>query len=143
MKVIVLDREGVEEIIAHFIAYGYTDFIVYTNVDKSYYELNGIDVIQIVGFGLESNGDKLTKIKGSLKERFFLVYSSEITDFVINEIEIYHKQKQGLTTIVEANKRLIGILAEPEIFDYIESTYSFEREVLLRVGQDGELEIYK
>lgn len=142
MKVIIFSKEGIYELLAHFIAYGYTDFIVYTDVDKGYYEMNGINVTKIVGFELEDSGDRLMKIKGSLCDSFFVIYSSEITNVDIDSVANYHRKKQGIATLIEINKKLIGALTEPEIFDYIENTRSLEREVFLKVGQDGELAIY-
>ena len=142
MKVIIFKKENVEEIIAHFIAYGYSDFIVFSRVDRKYYEMNGINVTQLADFDVESNCGRLAKIKGSLKEPFFIVYSSKIVAFDIDSVVRFHNKRQGTATLMELNKRLVGALSEMEIFDYMENTSSFEREALLKAGQDGELSIY-
>ena len=112
-------------------------------MDKDYYSLNGINVIQINSFLYESNKDKLLKIKGSLTKHFFVAYSTAICTFDIDDIEATHKENQCIATLIENGKRLAGALLEPEIFDYIENACSLEREALSRVGQDGELQIYK
>ena len=142
MKVIIFEKENVEEIMAHFIAYGYSDFIIYLRVDRKYYEMNGIKVTQFINFDVESNCDRLAKIKGSLNEPFFIVYSSKIVAFDIDNVVSFHKQTQGTVTLIELNRRLVGALSETEIFDYMENASSLEKEAFLKVGQEGELAIY-
>ena len=143
MKAIVLKEQEIEHIIDHLIAYGYKDIIVYGKVNQDYYLLNDISVIQLNWIENESTRDRLSKIKGSLENRFFVVYSESITQCDMEEIEAFHNKHQCLATLVEIDKCLAGAIFEPEIFDYLCIDTSLERGILQRIGQEGELQIYK
>lgn len=139
MKVVILNSKDTEKIIEQFIAEGFDDFIAFGSVNKSYYELNGINVTEVNGSLGEGNGQKLQKIKGSLTKRFFVAYSIPESD--LKKIEKLHLQSQETATLVIENERLTCAVFEPEIFDYVDPNLSFEREILLRVGQSGEMYI--
>ena len=142
MKVVILSCENTDKIIEHFIAYGHNCFIVFSSVDREYYLLNGIDTVRVNGFSKESTRDKLMKIKGSLKERFFLVYSPTIIDFDLEKTEEFHKSHQCITTLIEKENKLCSAILETEIFDYLETTNDLEKETFVKIGQDTEIQIY-
>ena len=139
MKVVILNSKDTEKIIEQFIAEGFDDFIAFGSVNKSYYELNGINVTEVNGSLGEGNGQKLQKIKGSLTKRFFVAYSIPESD--LKKIEKLHLQSQETATLGIENERLTCAVFEPEIFDHVDPNLSFEREILLRVGQSGEMYI--
>ena len=60
----------------------------------------------------------------------------------INQIIKKHKDSQKAVTLVEYNKRLCAALLESEAVDYFYGAKSFEKEVLLKIGEEQELEIY-
>lgn len=145
MKVIVLDSKNANKIINHFVAYGFSRFIVFTDnekIDTAYYRLNNIEVLPVKSFGAESTRDKLLKIKGSLTGRFFIVYSSQITDFFLDDVVLKHLLSQKAVTLIQSSNRLCSALVEEELFDYIGMSTDIEREVLMRIGEDSELAIY-
>ena len=142
MKVVILDWENPQKIIDHFVAYGYSKFITFSSIDTEYYKLNGIDAIKINGFPSESTRDKLVKIKGSLGEGFFLVYSLDISCVDLESVENFHKNHQCITTLIERESKMVGAIFEAEIFDYLFDPINLEKEALVQVGQDSELQIY-
>ena len=143
MKVVIFSAYGAEKIMGHFIAYGYDDFILYGKSDKEYYGINGIKVTEVAAQENETSRDKLLKIKGSLTERFVVVYSCGACELDLDELEREHKESQCTATIAIVENKMCAVVLEEEIFDYMSNTQSFERETLLRVGQDGELTLYK
>lgn len=143
MKTIVLGREDSEKILEHFIAYGFTDFVVFSKAKDEYYSLNGINVVSLNGFPNEGVGETLLKIRGSLSECFIIAYSQGICEFDLDEIKKFHRAHQCVATLVTQDKMMCACVLEPEIFDYLEGIQSFEREALLKIGQAGELQIFK
>ena len=147
MKIIILECNEHEKIINHFISYGSFDFILFKNlkeeIDKDYYKINDISITIIQGFSNESTQDKLLKIQGSINDRFFVVYSMDITNFDIEKIINSHKSNQKIATLVEHNKAMCAMLFESEVLDYTRQGKSLEREVLLRIGEEEELSIYR
>ena len=147
MKIIILECNEQEKIINHFISYGSFEFILFKKpkerIDKDYYKINNVSIIAIQGFSNESTQDKLLKIQGSIKDSFFIVYSSDINNFDIEKIIISHKSNQKIATLVEHNKSMCAILLESEALDYTRHGKSLEREALLRIGEEEELLIYK
>ena len=144
MKAVILENENKEKIIEHFIAYGIEDFIIFgKSIEEDYYRLNGVDVLTLSSLKNDSIKEKLLKIKGSLKGRFFLVYSDAIINFDIDEIIKQHLSRQVCTTLVEKDSKLCALLLENEIFDYLSCFASLENEALKRMAQDGEMLIYK
>ncbi|MBE6674376.1 MAG: hypothetical protein E7596_04630 [Ruminococcaceae bacterium] len=146
MRVIVLDYKNANKIINHFVAYGFKSFIVFTKdnntVDSDYYRLNNIEVFNVNAFLTESTRDKLLKIKGSLIGRFFIVFSSGITDFSLDEIVLNHLLSQKTVTLIQSKNKLCSALAEQELFDYIDTSKNFELDTLTRIGEDNELMLY-
>ena len=143
MTTVILENNDTEKIMEHFIAYGYDDFIVFSKIDTEYYLLNKIKVIKLKGFEKENTREKLQKIKGSLSRRFCVVYSSSIDKIDLEKMERFHNKHQCLTTLIEIEKRLCASVFEPELFDYLENAESLEKEALLKIAEDNELQIYK
>ena len=147
MKVVIFDNEGTEKIISHFMAYGYEDFIFFNKhnviIDHAYFKLNDIDVVELASFSQESTREMLNKIRGSLKDSFFVVYSSAIGDFDLDVVLKAHKSSQKTVTVIEKNRRLCAAILEEELFDYLNGAKSLEKEALLRIAEDDELGIYK
>ena len=144
MKAVILEKENIEKTINHLVAYGIESFIVFGSVvNKNYYELNGISVLSLNSLKKDSVKEKLLKIKGSLNDCFFLVYSDGIRHFDIDEIIKCHKNSQVCATLVEKENKLCAALLENEIFDYLSDFSNFEIETLKKVAQDGEMLIYK
>ena len=141
MKVVILNSENTENVLACFIASGYEEFIVFGEVDEAYYSLNGIKITKLNYTLGEGTSQRLEKIKGSLCGRFFLAYMQ--TDKDVDSMLKFHRQHGGLLTVIEENKRLACAILEPEIFDYLDSTLSLEKEIFLKVATDGEMKIYK
>ncbi len=140
MKVVVLDTKNTEDILGNFISNGYDDFIVFGKVDRQYYIINGINVTELNGNLDEGTSQRLQKINGSLTSRFFLVFSP--IKYSLEKIEELHKESQELATLIIENKKLAGAILEPEIFDYMDNSLSLEKEIFLKVAQDGELQVY-
>lgn len=147
MKIIILENREAEKIINHFISYGFSELILFESsnkkINKEYYRLNDINITALNGFPYETTLDKLLKIKGSLNESFFVVYSKSIADFDIEKIIIRHKSSQKIATLVEYNKALCAALLESEALDYSQGAKSLEKEVILRMGEDQEIVVYK
>ncbi|MBO5312583.1 MAG: hypothetical protein J6B29_01320 [Clostridia bacterium] len=152
MKVIILSKNEIKEIIEHFISYGQNDFIVFEegksvfgDEDYTYYRLNGVNVVSIQAFPFEGAFSKLSKIKGSINGRLAVVYSSAICDYDIDSLLIFHNSHQGIATLVEEKeKRIISsVIFEQEVLDYFHLGNNLEREILKRIGQDCEMEIYR
>ena len=144
MKAVILENENKEKIMEHFIAHGIEDFIVFgKDVNEQYYRLNGIEVLTLNPLGQEGAKEKLSKIKGSLNSRFFLVYSDDIACFDLDNIIKHHSSTQVCATLIEKDNKLCALLLESEIFDYLSCFVSLEREALERIAQDGEMQIYK
>ncbi len=147
MKIIILESNGAEEIINHFFSYDLCEFILFENtskkIDTEYYKINDIGITVLKGFACENTLDKLLKIKGSLEDSFFVVYAKSITDFDIDKIISMHKSNQKTATLVEHNESLCAMLLEDEVLDYAKGAKSLEKDVLLRIGEEQELTIYK
>lgn len=143
MKVIIFDNNSTEEIINHFISYGFNSFTVFVtktiDIDINYYKLNDISVTLVNGFQKESTKDRLSKIIGSINDRFFLVYSKGICQFDLELSEHLHKQSQKTVTAFQKENKLSALICENEIFDYFLACRNFEKDVIKAVGQDGEL----
>ncbi|MBO4983275.1 MAG: hypothetical protein J6D23_04390 [Clostridia bacterium] len=144
MKIIVFECDETESIINHFLKYDNYEFIIFENLSRKFdikhYRGN---ITTIKGFLCETNLDKLLKIKGSLKESFFIVYSKSIINFDIKKIINKHKSNQKAVTLVENNKALCAALLENETLDYTQNAKSLEGEVFLKIGEDEELTVYK
>ena len=141
MKVVILDEKSTESVLDIFIASGYDDFIVFSDLDVSYYSLNGIKITKLNCNLGDTTAQRLEKIKGSLCGRFFLAYMQTGKD--VDSMLKFHRQHGGLLTVIEENKRLACAILEPEIFDYLDSALSLEKEIFLKVAIDGEMQIYK
>lgn len=150
MKVVILSVNNQREIIEHFISYGYDDFVVFNEKkeisenDIEYYSLNGIRIVQIKRAEGEDTSFSLSKIKGSLTKRFFLVYSQDICSADIDAVLSIHKNSQVIATLVQINESKSFISAaifEEEIFDYTSINKNLEKEILKELCQDMELTI--
>ena len=144
MKAIVLDVKDVKSSVDQLVAQGFDDIIVFSrgevDLDRGYYSLNGVKALTVKSHGCERTAEMLLKIKGSLEKRFLLVYSEGAFLFDLEEAEKIHTEKQVTVSLLEWEFSLCAAICESEILDYIfEKSVSFEREVLSRVGQEGEL----
>ena len=143
MKIIILECTGSKEIINHFAKYGFSDVILFKNRNDRKETEREANITELNGFSCEGTRDKLLKIKGSLEERFFVVYSNDITIFDINNIIKSHKGSQKIATLIEYKKALCAAFFEREVVDYMNCGKSLERDVLKRIGEEQELAIYK
>ena len=143
MKAIILECEDIIEILNHLVAYGYEEIVIFSRedigIERSYFVLNDISVTVLASFAGENTKNKLYKIKGSLCERFLLVYSKEITLYDLEAVVEHHLKSQGVATILQKNKRLCAVLCEEEVFEYLEKSATFEKDALLRACQDMEI----
>ncbi|MBQ7907494.1 MAG: hypothetical protein IJ309_05910 [Clostridia bacterium] len=144
-------KEQVEKIIEHFVAYDIDDFILYVTYpqyiidgkDLLYYITNGIKITCVNDNGKESTAIKLINLKGSLEEPFFVVYSSDACQIELDSLILSHKEQGSTATIGIANEKMVTVLFEPQVFDYISEEMSLEKDVLERIGQDLDLNVYK
>ena len=143
LKAVILDTNHTEKIIEHLIAYGYDSFIIFREIETEYYRLNGVSITILNNVQLENTREIICKIRGSLKERFIIIYSSDILEIDLDGLYAFHHRHQCVATLINSNCKLSGALLESEIFDYLENPCSFEKEALLKAGQDGEIRIYK
>ena len=141
MKVVILDEKSTESVLDIFVASGYDDFIVFSDLDVSYYSLNGIKITKLNCNLGDTSAQRLEKIKGSLTGRFFLVYSQ--TEGDLDSMVNFHREHQGILTLAHEKKVLSCAILEPEIFDYFDTSLSLEKEIFLKVAIDGEMQIYK
>ena len=150
MKVVILSVNNQREIIEHFISYGYDDFVVFNGKkeisenDMKYYSLNGIRIVQIKRAEGEDTSFSLSKIKGSLTKRFFLVYSWDICFTDIDRALAIHKSSQVIATLIQINGNKSFISAaifEEELFDYVSLNKRLEGDVLKELCGDMELTI--
>ena len=143
MKVIILDCQNKEEIINHFIAYGFDKLVVFGREEKigEHYRYNGIKVISVNSFSTEGTAEKLLKIKGSLNERFVIVYSKRVCDFDLDELLACHMKSQCMVTLLQREKHLCAVVCEEETAEYVASCMSFEKETILRIGEEAELQL--
>ena len=144
MKGIIFDSEGTVAAVNHLVAYGYTEIIIFsrgiTAIDVDYYRLNDINITVVEDFPQGKTEDKLLKIKGSLTEKFLIVYSGDICFFDLDESLKNHNQKQATATLIQKSAHMCAAICEREVFDYLtKENENFERELLLKIGQDGEL----
>ena len=117
-------------------------FISFGKTDRGYYLINDINVTEVLGFSGECTRDRLLKIRGSLKERFMMAYSSDVFEIDLDALEACHRENQCIATIATVNNKLCAVVVETEIFDYMQRPQSFEAETLATVAQDGELTLY-
>lgn len=146
MTVVILNSDNLERAINHFVAYGFDSFIVFASnqvdIDVSYYKLNDIKITVLDSVDLEGNLDKLKKIRGSLKNRFFAVFSTSICCFDVDRIVSSHMKSQKTVTLVEASKRLCAFLAEEELFDYLYKAENSENGVFTALGENEEINAF-
>lgn len=144
MKVIILECTEKEKIINHFIAYGFDSIVTFgSRVEQEYYKLNGIKLICVNSFFGESTSEKLMKIRGSLNERFIIVYSSGICDFDLDELKSCHINSQCIATLLHRENRLCAVMCEEEVSDYLVKGVSFEKEILLAIGECCEINTFE
>lgn len=144
-------REEITKIIEHFVAYDINSFILFvsypqyviTRGDLFYYTTNGIDVTCVNDNSKESTVSKLKNIRGSLEDSFFIVYSKNASLLELDELILSHKENDSVATLGICGKKMVACLLENEVFDYISGEMSFEKEILERIGQDQELNIFE
>ena len=140
--------DDVIKIIEYFVGYGYDEFIVFASNPQqlldnnilSYYNTNQISIIT-----LKKNSDEtkelLHLIKGGL-DKFFVVLSKNAIELDLDKLLLAYKKNATLATLGNYQNKLVVVILENEIFDYFSYGKSLEREVLSRVGEDGEISIY-
>ena len=151
MKVVVKlnnnSKENLEKTITHLFDCGYLDLIVFTSdnllnsriLEKSF-EL-GANIVTLKSIE-EGTFDILINVKGSLIEGFLMVYSQEITKFNLKEVEKSHRNSTLLSTLLLSQNKTVAAFFETEIFDYMKKPRHFEREVIPRIFEDGEVQFY-
>ena len=136
-------KEDLIEVVDYFISYGYDEFIIFANnpqgiFDKgrlAYYRNNKITVIPL------KKNDLLHLIKGGLN-KFFIVFSKKVIELDLDQLLFAYKSNATLATLGNYQNKLVVAIFENEIFDYFSYGNSLEREVLTRVGEDGEISVY-
>ena len=151
MKVIVKlnnnSKENLEKTVNHLFCCGYLDLIVFTSdslLSSEIFEKSfglGAKIVTLKSIE-EGTFDILLNVKGSLTEGFLVVYSTEITKFNLKEVEKSHRNSTLLSTLLVSQNKTVAAFFETEIFDYMEEKKHFEREVIPRVFEDGEVQIY-
>ena len=152
MKVIIKlrnpSKERIINVIEHHIKYGYTDFIVFstffTDIENEISERvwkEGGKIVFLKSYG-QSTADSLLNIRGSLTDRFLLVYNDEICCFDLKNASNSHHNSTMTATIIYAKNRTTAVFFEPEIFDYLTREKSLEREVIPRIFEDHEVQIF-
>ena len=151
MKVVVKlnnnSKENLEKTITHLFDCGYLDLIVFTSdnllnsriLEKSF-EL-GANIVTLKSIE-EGTFDILINVKGSLIEGFLMVYSHEITKFNLKDVEKSHRNSTLLSTLLLCQNKTVAAFFEPEIFDYMTKPRHFEKEVIPRIFEDGEVQLY-
>ena len=154
MKVILKlendSRENIFRTIEHFVAHGFFEFVVFLKIpqriftlkDLYYFNANGIKLSCINKLDKEGVGEELLKISGSLKEQFFIVYSSDACEIDLDELLSLYFEEKRIALLGNYNERCVVGFFECEILDYILPNKNFEKEILERVGQDGEISIF-
>ncbi len=146
MRAILLKSAGAEKIINHLVAYGYDRIVVFCDgeidIDRSYYQINDIEIITANSFAKERTQDKLQKIRGSLESCFLIVYSDMACLYDMDEALKIHRKKQGIITVTQNENKMTFAICEPEVLDYItKDITSFEGEVIPRIAEDSELSV--
>ena len=101
----------------------------------------GAKIVFLKSYG-QGTQDCLMNIKGSLTDRFFLAYGDEICNFDLKELANQHKNSTETVTLLYFENKTVGAFFETEIFDYMEGNNHFEREVIPRVFEDGEVRVF-
>ena len=148
MKAIILNSKQTEKILNHLVAYGFDKIIMFCNstidINRSYYKMNGIDIIMVNSIAREQTKDKLQKIRGSLKDCFLIVYSDEACSYDLDEALKIHRAKQGIITVTQRDSKISFAICEPEVLDYFTNdTVSFEKDVIQRIAEDSELTVFE
>lgn len=143
MNIVIFDNDETEKIITHFVSYGFESYIVFKEnelfLNDDYYKLNNISLTIVRGFNKEKSTDRLEKIKGSLEKTFFVVYSSGICQFDLDNVIKKHKESQVALTALQSGDKLSAMVCENEVFDLFSDSNSLEKEVARNFAEQGEL----
>ena len=137
--------ESLLSILEHLLKNGQSDFFVFSTFfygvqdEISNKVLSSGGKIVFLKSYQESTRSSLMNIRGSLTERFLIVYSEEICKFDIKNAEKQHKSSTLLSTLLSNEIKTVGAIFETEIFDYMAEEKHFEREIIPRVFEDGEV----
>ena len=141
-------RQDIIDIVDYFVSYGYDEFIIFANNPQGifdegrllYYRTNQISVITLKK-NKEETKELLHLIKGGLN-KFFIVLSKNVIELDLDRLLFAYKNNSTLATLGNYQNKLVVAIFENEIFDYFPYGKSLEREVLTRVGEDGEISVY-
>lgn len=140
-------KERITSVLTHLLKYGYTDFIVfssfYKDIENEISEKiwqDGAKIVFLKSYG-QGTEDCLLNIKGSLTDRFLLVYNDEICQFDLKKSLNSHHNSTMTATILFYENKTAGVFFETEIFDYMTLGKHFEREVIPRIFEDDEVQI--
>ncbi|MBQ8546502.1 MAG: hypothetical protein IJ437_06150 [Clostridia bacterium] len=141
--------ERLNKVLNHLLKFGYDDFVVLSTFNKEI-ENNiaekmwndGAKIVFLAPIETEDTYTSLLNIRGSLLDGFFLIYGEEIDTFDLKKAYDCHKNSTMLTTLLSTETKMIGAFFESEIFDYMSKKMNFEREVIARVFEDHEAQIY-
>ncbi len=153
MKTIIklknLSSERLYKVLNHLLKFGYDDFIVmstfYKDIENDIVEKIWHENAKIVFLApIESEGTyaSLLNIRGSLLEGFLIIYNDEIDEFDLKIAYDFHRNSTLLATLLSTEKRMVGAFFESEIFDYMTEKKNFEREVIARIFEDHEAQIF-
>lgn len=141
-------KERLLKAINHLLKYGYSDFIVFStffrDIENEIREemwQKDAKIVFLKSYN-QSTEDCLLNIKGSLTDRFLLVYNDEICQFDLKNALNSHHNSTMTATILYAENKTTAVFFETEIFDYIPLAGNFEREVIPRIFEDHEVQIY-
>ncbi len=141
-------KERLLAVLEHLLKHGYNDFIVFStffkDVENDICEIVWQSNAKIVFLKSYNQGteDCLQNIKGSLTDSFFVVYNDEISEFDLKNAYNFHRAGTKLATLLSTEKRMVGAFFESEIFDYMTTKNHFEKEIIARIFEDDEVQIY-
>lgn len=141
--------ERLTKVLNRLLGFGYNDFVVlstfYKDIENDISEKlrnDGAKTVFLKSLEREDTYTSLLNIRGSLTDGFLIVYNDEISDFDLKSAYNFHKGSTKLATLLSTEKRTVGAFFESEIFDYMTSKKHFEREVIARIFEDDEAQIY-
>ncbi len=149
IKLSTPSKDNLISVLDHLFKSGKSDFIVFStffsDIENEISDMVFKNDGKIVFLKSYKKGttDSLLSIRGSLTERFLVVYSDKICKFNIREVEKSHHNSTLLSTLLCCEDKTVGAFFETEIFDYMTDKNHFEREVIPRIFEDDEVQIYK
>lgn len=154
MKSIIYQKNGTkgaaEEIIEYLVAYGEREILLISErecVDVEFYKMNGINLkVHILKEG-EGLSDALHSEGAFIDEsQFMIIFGREIVEIDLDNFKRFHNQGTKLLSILQREsrdeKRMLSVICENETLDYLSPSIDFQRTVISKIGESGEIDIY-